>query len=44
DSYDGDTVEQLFEKADEALLDAKRSGKNRVYLVGSEQNDIAHLD
>lgn len=42
--YDGDTVEQLFEKADEALLDAKRSGKNRVYLVGSEQNDIAHLD
>jgi two-component system cell cycle response regulator len=42
--YDGDTVERLFEKADEALLDAKRSGKNRVYLVGSEQNDIAHLD
>jgi len=42
--YDGDTVEQLFEKADEALLEAKRSGKNRVYLVGSEQNDIAHLD
>ena len=42
--YDGDTVEQLFEKADEALLDAKRSGKNRVYLVGSEQNDIAHFD
>ncbi|MCF7972877.1 MAG: GGDEF domain-containing protein [Phycisphaerae bacterium] len=40
--YDGETVEQLFEKADEALLDAKRSGKNRVYLVGSEQNDIAH--
>lgn len=42
--YDGDTVEQLFEKADEALLEAKRSGKNRVYLVGSEQNDIAHLE
>jgi diguanylate cyclase (GGDEF)-like protein len=42
--YDGDTVEQLFEKADEALLDAKRSGKNRVYLVGSEQNNIAHFD
>ncbi len=42
--YDGDTVEQLFEKADEALLEAKRSGKNRVYLVGSEQNDIAHFD
>ncbi len=42
--YDGDTGEQLFEKADEALLDAKRSGKNRIYLVGSEQNDIAHFD
>ncbi|MCP4453688.1 MAG: GGDEF domain-containing protein [Planctomycetes bacterium] len=42
--YDGDTVEQLFEKADEALMEAKRSGKNRVYLVGSEQNDIAHFD
>ncbi len=42
--YDGDTVEQLFEKADEALLEAKRSGKNRVYLVGSDQNDIAQFD
>ena len=31
---DGDTVEQLLAKADEALLNAKRSGKNRIYLVG----------
>jgi GGDEF domain-containing protein len=32
--WDGDTVEQLLAKADEALLNAKRSGKNRIYLVG----------
>jgi PleD family two-component response regulator len=32
---DGSTADELFEKADQALLEAKRSGKNRVYLVGS---------
>ena len=32
---DGSTTEELFEKADQALLEAKRSGKNRIYLVGS---------
>jgi PleD family two-component response regulator len=32
---DGSTSDELFEKADQALLEAKRSGKNRVYLVGS---------
>jgi PleD family two-component response regulator len=31
---DGDTTEELFGRADEALLEAKRSGKNRIYLVG----------
>jgi diguanylate cyclase (GGDEF)-like protein len=31
---DGATVEQLFERADLALRDAKSSGKNRIYLVG----------
>ncbi|MDD5010741.1 MAG: GGDEF domain-containing protein [Phycisphaerae bacterium] len=35
---DGTTVQELFERADDALLEAKRSGKNRVYLVGSEKN------
>ncbi|OQA03760.1 MAG: putative diguanylate cyclase AdrA [Planctomycetes bacterium ADurb.Bin401] len=35
---DGLTVMQLFEQADKALLEAKRSGKNRVYLVGSDSN------
>ena len=34
---DGGTVEELFEKADEALLDAKRSGKNRIYIVGKSE-------
>lgn len=31
---DGRTVEQLFELADRAMLNAKRSGKNQIYLVG----------
>ena len=40
---DGQTVHDLLKKADAALLDAKRSGKNRIYLVGQPQNDIADL-
>lgn len=31
---DGETVQELFEQADQAMLEAKRSGKNRIYLVG----------
>ena len=31
---DGSTEEQLFSQADKALLDAKSSGKNRIYLIG----------
>ncbi|MCK5269196.1 MAG: diguanylate cyclase [Sedimentisphaerales bacterium] len=34
--WDGRTVEELLAAADEALLHAKRSGKNRIYLVGQE--------
>ncbi len=41
---DGATVEQLFERADWALLEAKRSGKNRIYLVGEPQSDIAEIE
>jgi diguanylate cyclase (GGDEF)-like protein len=37
---DGETMGQLFDKADTALLEAKRCGKNRIYLVGTPQNDI----
>lgn len=40
---DGRTVQELFEKADAALLEAKRSGKNRIYLVGESENDIADM-
>jgi diguanylate cyclase (GGDEF)-like protein len=31
---DSSTAQELFEQADKALLEAKRSGKNRIYLVG----------
>jgi diguanylate cyclase (GGDEF)-like protein len=31
---DGSRIEELFHKADQALLEAKESGKNRIYLVG----------
>ena len=40
----GSTVEELFEQADKALLDAKRSGKNKIYLVGKPRNDIANIE
>jgi two-component system cell cycle response regulator len=40
---DGSTAQQLFQRADKALLEAKRSGKNRIYLVGKPQSDIADI-
>ncbi len=40
---DGLTVDELFGQVDKALLEAKRSGKNRIYLVGGPQNDIADI-
>jgi diguanylate cyclase (GGDEF)-like protein len=36
--HDGLTVEQLFLQADNGLLEAKRSGKNRVYLVENKNS------
>ena len=41
---DGSTIQELFQQADKALLEAKRSGKNRIYLVGRPQSDIADID
>lgn len=41
---DGATIDKLFEQADKALLEAKRSGKNKIYLVGSPQGDIAEVE
>ncbi len=35
---DGSNTQELFEQADKALLEAKRSGKNRIYLVGKPQD------
>ncbi len=37
--YDGMTLEELFAKADDALLSAKRFGKNRIYLVGQPNSE-----
>jgi PleD family two-component response regulator len=36
-------VEQLFIQADKALLEAKHSGKNRIYLVGESENSAVDI-
>jgi diguanylate cyclase (GGDEF)-like protein len=36
-SHDGMTPAELLEQADRAMLEAKRSGKNRIYLVGKQK-------
>jgi diguanylate cyclase (GGDEF)-like protein len=41
---DGSTIQRLFQQADKALLEAKRSGKNRIYLVGRPEGDIADIE
>ncbi|MBW8040529.1 MAG: GGDEF domain-containing protein [Planctomycetes bacterium] len=38
------TSQELFEQTDKALLEAKRSGKNRIYLVGGPEGDIADVE
>lgn len=35
--WDANTAEKLIEEADRAMLEAKRAGKNRIYLVGSRE-------
>lgn len=37
--WDGDDMERLLEQADQAMLEAKRDGKNRIYLIGSEPGE-----
>jgi diguanylate cyclase (GGDEF)-like protein len=41
---DGSTIQELFRQADRALLEAKRGGKNKIYLVGEPQSDIADIE
>ena len=41
---DGATIGELFDQADKVLLEAKRSGKNRIYLVGRPESDIAEVE
>jgi diguanylate cyclase (GGDEF)-like protein len=38
--WDARTPQGLIDKADEALLNAKRAGRNRVYLVGQEADSF----
>jgi len=38
---DGQTIQELFQQADKALLEAKRSGKNRIYLVGKPKTSAS---
>lgn len=35
--WDGRTREELYTKADQALLAAKRAGKNRIFLIGDAE-------
>jgi diguanylate cyclase (GGDEF)-like protein len=41
---DGSSAEELVAQADKALMDAKRSGKDRIYLFGSPQDDIENVE
>jgi len=41
---DCSTVHELFQQADRALLEAKRSGKNRIYLVGRPEGNITGVE
>jgi len=40
----GSTIQELFQQADQALLEAKRNGKNKIYLVGKPESDIADIE
>lgn len=40
---DGMTIKELFQSADKALYEAKRSGKNSIYLVGKAAENIEDI-
>ncbi len=41
---DGSTIQELFQQVDKVLLEAKHSGKNRIYLVGKPESDISDIE
>jgi diguanylate cyclase (GGDEF)-like protein len=41
--WDADNAEKLLNRADDALLQAKRSGKNRIFLVGRGAEDATDV-
>jgi len=38
------TILELFQQADKALLEAKRSRKNRIYLVAKPKSDFTDIN
>jgi len=40
---DAQNIDTLVDQADKALLEAKRNGKNQIYLVGKPSGDIANI-
>lgn len=38
--WDGKAPQELIDRADQALLRAKRDGKNRIYLIGAEGDPV----
>jgi diguanylate cyclase (GGDEF)-like protein len=42
--WDAASGEELIERADQALLEAKRSGKDRIYLVGQGAEKLEDLE
>ncbi len=41
--WDGATVQDLLERADQALLEAKRAGRDRIFLFGEEGRAVDDL-
>jgi two-component system, cell cycle response regulator len=42
--WDAKDSQSLIERADHALLQAKRAGKNRIFLVGAEGEPVEDID
>ena len=38
--WDGHTRDELLKRADDALLAAKRAGKDRIFLIGEQTDDF----